>query len=545
MATIRVTNQTELSAAVKAAKAGDTVVLAAGNYKELLVDDKISATAITFKSESSTNPAVIGYVRAIRSDGVAFQDLKVGRQLVTGVDQDYTNMALVQDSKNVAFSGITFFSTGADEKYLGRGIFVRDSASVSVKGSDFSHLAVGMCTMTTDGVVVQNNKFHNLRIDGTEFTAVKNVLIDGNDYRDFKSSAIDHPDAIQFWTNGTKQASTDIMISNNVIMPGTGAGSQGIFIQDEIGGLPYERLTIKNNLLLDAGNYWNGIAVRGGKDVVLEGNTSISPTGDDKVFYIRIDNVTGVKLTNNLADQLVQTGTTGMTLSGNVFLKEQSSFASKISGINLGTNATVSSLVVSGVGYQPSGGISSTSTQTTTTTKSLTTAPPAPGVTVTDTSIVPTTSTTSTAPSTTTGTSSSTSASLVSLASLQPSTLASTLTPIASTTSATSAGTLTPAAAAAPVVSAPAVVAPQMTAAQQKAAAKAAAAAAKAQAKAAAAAAKAAAKAAKSNKSGTSIALTPVVSQPIVPVAAAPISSFTSSSFFVPNNGASFLTGTI
>ncbi|MEY4890680.1 MAG: hypothetical protein RIQ75_1810, partial [Pseudomonadota bacterium] len=86
MATIRVTNQTQLDAAVKAAKAGDTVVLAAGNYKQLWVDDKKSASAITFKSESATNPAVIGYVRTIRSDGVVFQDLKVGRQMVVGVD---------------------------------------------------------------------------------------------------------------------------------------------------------------------------------------------------------------------------------------------------------------------------------------------------------------------------------------------------------------------------------------------------------------------------------------------------------------------------
>ncbi len=545
MATIRVTNQTELSAAVKAAKAGDTVVLAAGNYKELLVDDKISATAITFKSESSTNPAVIGYVRAIRSDGVAFQDLKVGRNLVEGVDQYYTNMALAQNSKNVSFQGVQFFSTGADASYLGRGLMIRDSENITVKASDFSHLSTGMLTMTSTGINVLDSKFHDLRIDGAEFTAVKNVVIDGNDFRDFRSSYTDHADAIQFWTNGTKQASTDVVISNNVVMPGTGKGSQGIFIQDEIGGIPYERITIKNNLLLDKGEYWNGITVRGGKDITIEGNTSISPTTDTNVFWIRLDNVVGAKLTANLADQLIQSGSSNLALSGNVFLNEQKTFTSKISGINLGTNATVSSLVVSGVGYQPSGGISSTSTQSTTTTKSLTTAPPAPGVTVTDTSIVPTTSTTSTASSTTTGTSSSTSASLVSLASLQPSTLASTLTPIASTTSATSAGTLTPAAAAAPVVSAPAVVAPQMTAAQQKAAAKAAAAAAKAQAKAAAAAAKAAAKAAKSNKSGTSIALTPVVSQPIVPVAAAPISSFTSSSFFIPNNGASFLTGTI
>lgn len=529
MATIRVTNQTQLDAAVKAAKAGDTVVLAAGNYKQLWVDDKKSASAITFKSESATNPAVIGYVRTIRSDGVVFQDLKVGRQMVVGVDQDYTNMALVQESKNVSFKGVSFFSTGADDKFLGRGLFVRDSASVSVSNSDFSHLAVGMCTMTTTGVTVQSNKFHDLRIDGVEFTAVKNVLIDGNDFRDFRSSAIDHPDAIQFWTNGTKQASTDIMISNNVIMPGTGAGSQGIFIQDEIGGLPYERLTIKNNLLLDAGNYWNGIAVRGGKDVVLEGNTSISPTGDDKVFYIRIDNVTGVKLINNLSDQLVQTGTTGMTQTGNVFLKEQKTFASKISGINLGVKATVESLIVSGVGYQSAGGAISPVAK-------------APAPTVQTPSAISPVQPVTTTPVVGNGTTTSPTTRVADFASLQPSSLASTLTPIAaSPTAIVAAAPVVTAPAVTPVVTAPAFVAPALTPKQQKAAAAAAAAAAKAQAKAAADAAKAAANAAKSNKPAATIAVTPVVAQPMIPVAASPLASFSTTSFLNPNIGANFL----
>ncbi len=533
MATIRVTNQTQLDAAVKAAKAGDTVVLAAGNYKQLWVDDKKSASAITFKSESATNPAVIGYVRTIRSEGVVFQDLKVGRQMVVGVDKDWTNMALVQESKNVSFTGVGFFSTGSDDSYLGRGIFVRDSSTVSVKASDFSHLAVGMQSMSVDGLVVQSNKFHDLRIDGAEFTAVKNVLIDGNDFRDFRSSAIDHPDAIQFWTNGTKQASTDIMISNNVIMPGTGAGSQGIFIQDEIGGLPYERLTIKNNLLLDAGNYWNGIAVRGGKDVVIEGNTTLSPTGDQKALRIWLDKVAGVKLVNNLSDQLVQSNVSGMQESGNVFLNLQKTFASKISGINQGVKATVASLIVPGVGYQSAAGAISPVTQ-------------APAPTVQTPSAIspvqPVTTTSFVGNGTTTSPTTSPTARVADFASLQPSSLASTLTPIAaSPTAVVAAAPVVSAPAVTPAIATPAFVAPALTAKQQKAAAAAAAAAAKAQAKAAADAAKAAANAAKSNKPAATIAVTPVVAQPMIPVAASPLASFSTTSFLNPNLGANFL----
>lgn len=537
MATIRVTNQTELDAAVKAAKAGDTVVLAAGNYKQLWVDNKVSTSPITFKSESATNPAVINYLRALNSDGVAFQGLKVGREVVTGVDQDYTNMSLVQGSKNVSFADMKFFTTGADDRYLARGIMFRDSSNVSVTNSDFSHMATGILTMTSTDISFTNNKFHDLRVDGVEFTAVKNVLIDNNEFRDFRSAYDAHADAIQFWTNGTKQASTDVVISNNVILPGDGKGSQGIFIQDEIGGIPYERITIKNNLLLDKGEYWNGITVRGGKDIVIEGNTSISPTTDKNVFWIRLDNVDGVKLTSNLADQLIQSNLTNLQQVGNVFLKEQSSFASKISGINLGSSATVDSLVVSGVGYQPPGG--TTTITSTTTSKTLASLPPAPTTSTVESAIVPTTSTATSDSSTTTN--SSASSSLTSLASLQPTTLASTLTPIAPTPTTTApAATVTPSTSDAGAVSAPAVVAPVLTAAQRKAAAKAAAAAAKAQAKAAKAAAKLAAK---SNKKGSSIALTPVASQPIVPVAAAPISSVSTQATTI--NWSNFLTGSI
>lgn len=529
MATIRVTNQAQLDAAVKAAKGGDTVVLAAGTYKQLWVDNKVSATAITFKSESTTNPAVISYLRALSSDGVVFQNLKVGREVVTGVDQDYTNMSLVQGSKNVSLEGMKFFTTGANDRYLARGIFFRDSENVSVKNSDFSHMATGVLTSTTKGVTIVNSKFHDLRVDGLEFSAVKNVLIDGNEFRDFRSALDAHADAIQFWTNGTKQASTDVMISNNVILPGDGKGSQGIFIQDEIGGIPYERITIKNNLLLDKGEYWNGITVRGGKDITIEGNTSISPTTDRNIFWIRLDNVDGVKLTNNLADQLIQTNAVNLQQSGNVFLNLQKTFSAQIKGINLGMNATADSLIVSGVGYQSPGGAISPVTK-------------APVPTVQTPSAISPVQPVTTTPVVGNGTTTSPTTRVADLATLQPSSLASTLTPIvAPPTAVVVAASVVSTPAVTPKVTAPAFVAPALTAKQQKAAAAAAAAAAKAQAKAAADAAKAAAKAAKSNKPGTSIAVTPVVSQPMIPVSASPIVSISTTSFMNPNIGANFL----
>jgi hypothetical protein len=254
-----------------------------------------------------------------------------------------------------------FFSTGADSSYLGRGLFVRGGADVTVKNSDFSHLAVGMTAMSMSGLNILSNSIHDVRIDGVELTAIAGGKIDANNFRDFRSSPTAHPDAIQVWTSGTNTPTTDLVVSNNIILPGTGSGGQGIFIQDEVGTAPHQRITIRNNLLLDAGNYYNGITVRGGKDIVVDGNTSISPTTDTKNFWIRLDNVQGASVTNNLADQLIQNNSTNISQSGNVFLNLQKDCATQIAGINAGSLATVSSLIVPGVGYQIP---STTSTQT-------------------------------------------------------------------------------------------------------------------------------------------------------------------------------------
>jgi hypothetical protein len=382
MAIIKVATQSQLDTAVKNVKSGDTILLAAGaKFTQLLFDNKAMASTVTIKSASTTNPATIGYVTAKNSSNVVFQNLNIGRAMTPGVDQDWTNMALVQNSKNVTFDSIKFFSTGSNDNYLGRGIFNRDSSNIVVKNSDFSHLSVGMQSMSVSNITVQGNKFHDLRIDGAEFTAIKGALVDSNYFTDFTSKTDFHPDAIQFWTAGTKQASTDVVISNNVILPGTGNGSQGIFVQDEVGGIPYERITIKNNLLLDAGNLYNGITVRGGKDITIEGNTVLSPTTDSKYFYIRVENVTGGVVKNNLSDQLTQTNNSNVSYSSNVFLNAQKSYAANIKGINSGGTATIDSLIVSGIGYQKPitfdasffGVAGATSTTTTTTTGSLNT----------------------------------------------------------------------------------------------------------------------------------------------------------------------------
>src|SRR5690606_37311848 len=96
----------------------------------------------------------------------------------------------------------------------------------------------------------------------------------------------------------------DIVIRNNVIETGSGSGMQGVFLRDETGVLPYQRVTIDNNIVIGK-NMSNGIMVSHGNDVRITNNTVISPTDDSYPVRIRLGGdgpVTNVTSYGNVAD---------------------------------------------------------------------------------------------------------------------------------------------------------------------------------------------------------------------------------------------------
>lgn len=353
MATIRVANQSQLDTALKNVKSGDTVVMASGTYSSLFVKDKSFASTVKFVAESSTNPPVVNELRTYNATNVSFEGLKVARAINPAVDKDWSYLSRIHNSNQITLNNVTFTSWGSDAKYTGAGLWVRDSSNIVVQNSDFSKFAVGMNAQSVSNIQVLNNKFHDLRIDGSEFTDIHNSKIDGNYYYDFNQADYTyHPDAIQIWTAGTNKGSTDVLIQNNVVMQGTGYGSQGIFVQDEVGGIPHERVTIRNNLVYNNSKLANGIMVNGGKDIVIEGNTVLSPTSDNANTWLRVQNVSGARVSNNVADTLFEKTVSNVAYSGNVFLSSQKSAIANYPGLNLGASATIKSLISAGVGYQ-------------------------------------------------------------------------------------------------------------------------------------------------------------------------------------------------
>jgi hypothetical protein len=267
-------------------------------------------------------------------------------------------MAKISLSTNITFDTVRVRgSLDGNPLNDGVGLAIANSTGIKVINSDFQQLFRGLVLSGVEDAQILNNKFHDIRSDGIDGVSVRRARIDGNTFTNFYKATGDHADAIQFWTTGTTKASTDIVIANNVVMQGKGCSLQGIFMRDELGTLPYQRITIENNLIYEAGMP-NGIAVMGAKDIIIRRNTAISRNDDTPRIWIRTESVTGATIEKNVADQY-SLGGTSLTKIDNISLANNP-LASTLTSLNLGSAATISGLILSGYGYQ----IPTTTTQT-------------------------------------------------------------------------------------------------------------------------------------------------------------------------------------
>lgn len=393
MTAFTVASQTQLDSALTQIKGGDTIQLAAGVYS-LTMASKAFTSNVTITSLDAANPARLSWLKLTDTSNVTFKNLEVGRALGSTETTDAV-LAKVTNGGNITFDTVHFHgSLDNDPKNDGTGINFGAVNGLTVINSEFEQLGRGATFGACRNVVVSNNSFHDIRSDGIDFAAMSNVLIDGNSFTNFYPTSTDHPDAIQFWTANTTWSSTDIVIRNNVILQGNGSGMQGIFLRDDVGGLPYQRVTIENNLIYER-NMSNGITVMGGGiDVTITGNTVLSPSGDGIPVWIRAENIQGGTITKNLTDQFYLGTNTNLTVTDNLLTSQSGLSSSLLSLSNLST-MDASKLLVSGYGYTPpstSGSTTTDPTTDTTTTTTTTTTTSDPTTTTTGTSGTGTTS---------------------------------------------------------------------------------------------------------------------------------------------------------
>ncbi|UAJ10376.1 right-handed parallel beta-helix repeat-containing protein [Glacieibacterium megasporae] len=248
-------------AVIDAAKGGDTITLAPGDYAPMRIDKHVWSPPLTIEAS------------AARLAQVAFND-------VTGV----------------VWHGGTF--DGKDTTHTGWSAGTSDH--VTIDGATFRHFTRnGIIIGKVSDARITNNTITDSGSDGIDIAESRRVLIDHNECRDTLPTPGAHPDCIQLWSRPTSPPVADITITNNKASGDT----QGITMFNHIrGGVDdggFDRVRVENNTI--AIKEWHGIAMYSCRECVIRNNrVDTIPNGRIKAWIKSADS-DGVKACGNVA----------------------------------------------------------------------------------------------------------------------------------------------------------------------------------------------------------------------------------------------------
>jgi hypothetical protein len=351
MTTITVSTAAQLKTALAAARGGDTILLAAGNYGDLNLTprDRIAvnfSSNVTIASADPNHPAVLTGLDLRGGSNITFRDITFDYTFEPGTPI-YTRPFHVVSSSGIAFRGCTFdgdvasgVSADADGYGYGLGLSIRASSHVIVDGCEFYDFYRGAVFGGSTDVEITNNDIHDLRMDGLNFAQISNVLIEGNTIHDFRRSpaSTDHADMIQFWTNGNTAPSTNIVIRGNHLDIGDGDSTQSIFMRNDqvdrgLAGqeMYYRNVLIEDNVIVNS--HAHGITVGETIGLTIRNNSVLhddgnAPDGADPTVAIPRINVSsssqGVTIIRNLTASITGwNGQSGWTLGSNLVVQDQ------------------------------------------------------------------------------------------------------------------------------------------------------------------------------------------------------------------------------
>jgi hypothetical protein len=294
------------------AHGGDVLKLAPGTYEGLAPKGWAFAPGLTITSADPAHRAVLTNFDAHNIKGVTFSNLEL---LAKG--PAYFAFQ-VFDSTDVHFDRVNVHGVVEEGRPRNdaEGIRFSGGSSVSVTNSEFHDVKRAFAIGDTEGVTVSGNRAHDLQVTGFMFGgATTHITVTDNTVWNIRPMPGDHPDAIQFLTAGSKAPATDILVARNVVFRGEGAATQGIFFRDQVGTLPFERVTITDNLIVGTG--YNGILVMGAKDLAVTGNELISNPGSTNNTWLRVETAQGVTASRNRAQLISFDQSTKVKESGN------------------------------------------------------------------------------------------------------------------------------------------------------------------------------------------------------------------------------------
>lgn len=317
---ISVSNAIQLTAAIRAVKGGETIKLAPGDYGSVTINGRNLKSNVTITSADPSNDASFSSLRVATSSNWTFDDIDLHKVLAKG-QGDWTQTAYISGSQNITMRGLDV--TGSMDKNSwndGWGIRVSYSKDVQILDSTFEQLKIAAIFDHSTDLVLAGNTVTDVR-EGFDFAAVHRLTVAQNHFSNFTPNykAGDHSDAIQVWTMGVNEGSSQIMVRDNVMLMGASGGVQGIHISTEVPAYRFTDVTVQNNLYY--GDAQVAIHLNGVDGGVVRSNTLVTAVGGVLEAGIMIRNDTNIEVDHNISPlTLVFGGSKNINVHDNIDL---------------------------------------------------------------------------------------------------------------------------------------------------------------------------------------------------------------------------------
>lgn len=296
-----VTSALELVTVAKRSGAGDTILLAPGNYGYVSFSSIRPLGTVTIRSADPDNDAIIETLKLTRSSNFVFADIDIVHPLAPG-EPDFAKAATINLSDNISLVGIDFSgSMNGNHFDDGNGLGISGSSRITVLDSTFQQFNNALTLRGVSDVVIAGNTIRDVR-EGVHMAAVNGGLFERNFLTDIvgDDSKGDHNDAFQV-QSAAGVASNDLVFRSNVII----ADAQGIFVKSETAhaGVRHSNIVIENNYY--EGMVRNAIVIGETDNFVVTGNTVREGQGVGLVPAIVLGGSSNGRIADNIAPLLL------------------------------------------------------------------------------------------------------------------------------------------------------------------------------------------------------------------------------------------------
>ncbi len=335
MATVNVSNVSQLMTALNNATGDTTIVMASGNYDNLYISGnkipELSNNAdVTLVSANANNPATITSMILIGAKNVTFDGIEFDYTSASGAGVSHRPFMILSGDnitvKNSVFDGDLARGLSSLENGYGTGIAlgVKDTNNLTIVNNTFTDFHKAVVVDNGNNIDVSYNDISAMASDGVNFAGTSNVMISYNHFHDFAAhpNTTAHKDMIQLWAQGNTAGASNVTIKGNILNSGSGTWTQSMLLKTE-NGTVFRDFVIEDNIIYNA--FTHGITIDDLNGVVIRNNTVLqnpdsAPT-QTGLYEPKIHiggNVSNAKVTDNVTHAITGSNWSG---SGNLIVQ--------------------------------------------------------------------------------------------------------------------------------------------------------------------------------------------------------------------------------